>query len=443
MPLSHFVQTVSIPGRPGFSALFSTCVGSLCVISDRVLAQLTRGEIPLPLDQTLRRLGLWVSDLEREKGEVLEFVDRVNQADTNLTVALHLGMGCNFACPYCYQHPVKTNQRLTETTLEALVAFLRTRLTPDKTRLVLDLYGGEPLLYLPAIRLLSAKLRPLCRERGVLFVLHLVTNGSLLTPGVVDELLPLGLTSARVTLDGPPETHDRTRPFIEGRGSFGVILANLKAVSPRLKLSVGSNYTEETWRLYPRLLDRLEAEGLGPERLALVHFSAVGGTHAGARLLHPAGCSSPKEQWTAEAAFTLREEVLRRGYRIAKLHPAPCMIDLDGAFTVDWDGSLYKCPGLVGRKNFSVGNVRQGFSDYRESYGVQAWRENPSCRDCVYLPLCFGGCRFTRFQREGRPAGIDCRRSFFDAVLPSFIAQEVLLRKRTGPTAVTPEPKRR
>jgi uncharacterized protein len=309
-----------------------------------------------------------------------------------------------------------------------VAAFVKARFRPGKRQLLLDLYGGETLLYVPAIRRIAASLQPFCEERGARFGFHLITNGSLLSPDVVDELLPLGLAGARVTLDGPPETHDRLRPFRDGRGSFEAIVANVKAVADRVKVSVGSNYTEETWRLYPRLLDRLEAEGLGPQRLALVHFAPVNRTGDGPLPEYAHGCLSTDEPWVAEAAVALREEVLRRGYHISKLSPSPCMIDLDDAFTVHWDGTLYKCPGLVGRPEFAVGDVWQGFADYRESHGVQAWLRDPACRECTYLPLCFGGCRFQRLQREGSLAGVDCRKPFLDATLEPMLRQELKYR---------------
>jgi radical SAM protein with 4Fe4S-binding SPASM domain len=48
------------------------------------------------------------------------------------------------------------------------------------------------------------------------------------------------------------------------------------------------------------------------------------------------------------------------------------------------------------------------------------WRDEPACRACPYLPLCFGGCRCLQFQREGTLAGIDCQRPFWDAALPAL-----------------------
>lgn len=442
---SRYLVTLPHPSRPGWSALFSTRTASLCLVPDEVAARLGRGEVPPDLADRLAALGAAVPALGAERAAALGFVDEVNRVDPGVTAAVILGMACNFACPYCYEAGIRDRgpgvKGMAPGTIEALAAFLDARLTPGKTQLLLDLYGGETLLYVPAIRRLAERLRPLCAERGVSLRLQLVTNGSLLTPEVVDELLPLGLAGARVTLDGPAEIHGRSRPFRDGRGSFETILSNLKAVADRVKVSVGSNYTEETWRDYPRLLDRLAAEGLTPPRLGLVHFAPV----LRMREAGCGGCASANEPWAAEAAVTLREEVLRRGYRTARLSPSPCMIDRDDAFTVDWDGTLYKCPGLVGRREFAAGDLWQGFAEggeaasrpggrsyrnYRESHGVQAWRRDPRCRDCTYLPLCFGGCRFQRLQAEGSLVGVDCRRAFLDATLEHLLRQE--LRYRHG-----------
>lgn len=428
MVLSRYLKILPHPEKPGWSIVFSTRKASLCLLPDWILNGLEAGEVPDRLADTLRELAVLVPDAEAERDEALGFLDEVNRADPGLTLAVILGMGCNFACPYCYENPVKSSQKMSDETVEALVAFVKERFAPGKRQLLLDLYGGETLLYRPAIRRIVEGLKPFCDGRGAYFGVHLVTNGSLLTPEVVDELLPLGLAGARVTLDGPAEIHDRLRPFRDGRGSFEAILANLRAVAGRLKVSVGSNYTGETWRHYPRLLDRLEAEGLGPERLALVHFAPVSRSNAGAMPAYQHGCASVNEPWVAEAAVTLREEVLRRGYRISKIAPSPCMIDLENAFTVSWDGSLYKCPGPVGRTEFAVGDLWRGFSDYRSSHGMQEWRRDSACRACVYLPLCLGGCRFQRLQREGSLLGTDCQKPFLDATLAPMLLQDLKYR---------------
>ncbi|MBM4283730.1 MAG: radical SAM protein [Deltaproteobacteria bacterium] len=78
-------------------------------------------------------------------------------------------------------------------------------------RPVVYVTGGEPLLYPQVVELLAA-----ARSRRLL--VHLQTNGTLLA-GAAPDLASLGLQMVSVSLDGPPEVHDRIRGV---PGSFRV-----------------------------------------------------------------------------------------------------------------------------------------------------------------------------------------------------------------------------
>ena len=81
---------------------------------------------------------------------------------------------------------------------------------------VLQLFGGEPLLNIPVIYDQAQRALAACQKRGVTLALGIITNGLLLTPDVVDRLLPYGLSGVKITLDGDRDTHDRIRRVTGG-----------------------------------------------------------------------------------------------------------------------------------------------------------------------------------------------------------------------------------
>ena len=105
-------------------------------------------------------------------------------------------------------------------------------------------YGGEPLLSTERIVSISQKIRSFWENKGLKYSFSLVTNGTLLTPAIIDRLLQLGLKSAKVTVDGPKEVHDAFRPFKSGAGSFDVIVRNISDVCDRIRIQIGGNYTQ-------------------------------------------------------------------------------------------------------------------------------------------------------------------------------------------------------
>ncbi|MFZ3135968.1 MAG: SPASM domain-containing protein, partial [Thermodesulfovibrionales bacterium] len=75
-------------------------------------------------------------------------------------------------------------------------------------------------------------------------------------------------------------------------------------------------------------------------------------------------------------------------------------------------------------KDYIIGNVKEEEPVAPHTYKPDLWK-NTKCLDCVYLPLCFGGCRYMEFVRTGRIDNVDCRYDYFEATLGAFIDQEV------------------
>ena len=68
--------------------------------------------------------------------------------------------------------------------------------------------------------------------------------------------------------------------------------------------------------------------------------------------------------------------------------------------------------------------------DYQGNHHIGHWKKEKKCQKCSYLPLCFGGCRYMAYQRDGHMAKVDCRKPFLDATLEPMLFQD--LRYRYG-----------
>jgi len=123
----------------------------------------------------------------------------------------------------------------------------------------LTFFGGEPLLNLPVTYFLSQKCHELASARGVKLVVSIITNGLLLTPDVIDRLLPYGLAGVKVTLDGDRDTHNRMRPLRGRQGTFDRIVENIRRVADKVRITIGGNFDETSVDSFPALRRRLTA----------------------------------------------------------------------------------------------------------------------------------------------------------------------------------------
>lgn len=432
MPLTPYHVAVPLATHPDRLLIYATATAALATLDTTAYHLLQQGEAPPEaLRGGLERLGLWVADPATAEEAMLRFTDEINQARRQATVAIIPGMACNFACRYCYEGELKsTAQAMDQETVDQACRFLGDwcrRLGLEK--LVLTFYGGEPLLYPHLIRRFASQLRPALAAAGIGFGFTLVTNGSLLTPSLIEELVGLGLSALRPTIDGPAECHNRTRPYRNGAPSFDAIIEGMASVHHLVRVDVGGNFTRDTWQRFPELLDQLQARGLGPEQLGYVNFAAaMGVTDTIANTGFSDGCASANEPWHAQAVVALREEILARGYKAAKTTAALCMADVNDSLTIHHDGGLYKCPALIGHRQFQAGDIWQGPQEVERIYALGHWQRESKCRQCRYLPLCLGGCRYAAYQRSGRLDEVDCKYAYFEAALPALLEQEVRYR---------------
>jgi uncharacterized protein len=138
------------------------------------------------------------------------------------TVLLKVASRCNLDCSYCYVYHMGDEawryqpKRMPDDVMNLAAAQLGQLYREQTVPFSVVLHGGEPLL-IGRERLddLCATLRAeLPHPCGI----HLQTNGVLLTDDVLDVLVEYDV-GISISIDGPPEVHDRFRVDRAGRGS--------------------------------------------------------------------------------------------------------------------------------------------------------------------------------------------------------------------------------
>ncbi len=431
MQLSKYVKIFPFREKPDHLLLYSTKKASTILIGESILKSIEEGNLSAHNMEILSRLGFLVPDVIEEKENMLSHFNEVNKRIKRFNAMVVMNLDCNLACKYCYESGMKGRHYMTSKTADLLIDYTERNHLSEGKAVHFDFYGGEPLLSFEQIKYISDKLKTSAEEKGLRYSFNLVTNGTLLTKDNLEELASLGLKDAKITIDGPREIHNRFRPFKSGSGTFDIIIENIKDACEFIKIQLGGNFTRKNYGGFPRLLDYLLEEGITPEKLSFVKFDPV--TKIGGEFGLPdfrEGCDSINKPWLYEAGIFLREEILKRGFYTSKIMPASCMIELNDDIVVNPDGTIYKCPGFIGRKDLEVGDLMTGIKDYRQSHNLDFWKKQ-ECLDCEYLPICFGGCRYMKLMRDGRIDDVDCRKPYLDATLEVFIRQEIKYKLKT------------
>jgi uncharacterized protein len=400
--------------------------------------------------QVLAENGFVVESRAQERAALRKYFTELRDSPEQLRVTVLTTLQCNFACDYCLQGDHGEHNRfghkMSLETAHGVAAWVAERLDavrPEK--FVLTFFGGEPLLNLPVVYYLAETCHRLCAERGVPQVVTMITNGLLLTPEVVDRLLPFGLAGAKITLDGDRETHNRMRPLRGRQGTFDRIVENMRRVADRLPLTIGGNFDEQSWDSYPALLDFLRQQDFA-DAIVKINFKPIIGTAAatdskvipliavgaGGKPLNGAcmsgagaGAARPKPgacdtcQFVDEKAQFLREETRKRGfYTLDGVHMGPCEIHRRHAHTVGIDGALYACPGFGSEPTEAIGHVDPAAAPAPAVDRFE--RLSPvkdECGDCAFIPVCGGGCSVAAHHERGDVYAPSCHKGAMEAAL--------------------------
>jgi uncharacterized protein len=344
----------------------------------------------------LKQQGILVPEDDDELEHARALHERPFNDEKQLGLTLLANENCNFRCVYCYEDFKKN--RMKPEVADGVVALVRRRV-PTLRRVSIAWFGGEPLLSFDVIEDVCKRVRAICQEHGVAYASQMTTNGYLLDAERAARCIAAGITRYQVTLDGPPETHNRARVLAGGGPTFDRILANLRNLRDNARgfhLSVRVNFSPENLPRIPEFVRFLGGEFGGDPRFSL-RFHPVGkwGGPKDDQLIvcdHHSGEEESIELMTAamDAGFTL--DAWKQSMRP---YGSSCYAASPRHFVIGSDGIVYKCTVVFNDPRNQVGQLdADGDLNLRPDL-VRLWTRSgeetdTGCQSCGFRPACQG-----------------------------------------------------
>lgn len=301
---------------------------------------------------------------------------------SNYRLTINPTLECNFHCWYCYEHHPKG--RMSGETMQAVVNHLKRQVQETNLQyLILDWFGGEPLLYFDEVMYpLSKDIREIMGERKYLG--SITTNGYLINEERFEKFKEIGLTNYQITLDGDEAMHDSIR-FLKGKqGSFRTIIDNINLLSEydANTIMVRINYTTETLKNINNI-----TKYFSPKAKEKVDISFQQVWQDSMR-----GYVSADENrsFFESCGFRVHPFTLNTDYHV-------CYADLMNEAVINFDGRVFKCTA----RNFTTqpedgmlmpdGRIEWHEEKFAKRFGKGTF-ENEHCLKCKLLPVCFGPC---------------------------------------------------
>ena len=428
--LSRFIFEVSIE-KDGerFTAVFQTITTSLIVVPESVWSAIKRdpGQAEQGLVETLLREGFLIDACTNEDAVLASYRQQIVHDFGVIRTKTLLTRRCNNACLYCILD-AESKSMSHEASL-AVDRFCFELAGRKRPRRIEDLYSGGEVLLNRRILLESASRRyHFYKGCGIEWGFSILTNGTMLEPGVVSRLKEVGLTTIRVSIAGPAAIHDKLRPLKNSRGrqgkSYDLILGNLLAISGEgIPIFVQTQYDSSSldYLSIPEMMDDFERLGIPVRNVSFTPIMARRD-----ETTYKAGVGDPMKY------LFLMKEAEKRGYR--QFQDAPvnaCMADIRSRITFDTDGSIMACASLQsGEKVY--GHAGEGIDFVAESQLLPRKFPAKCLTDCVLLPRCWGGCRLNVIARGEDFNGVDCQAEVLRLVLEEYMRQRALASLSTG-----------
>lgn len=297
---------------------------------------------------------------------------------------------CNARCFYCYEKG-RTVQFMSKETAIKTADFI-IKHAENAKEILLNWFGGEPLLNYTVITLITQKLSAALNNK---ITSSIITNASLFSKEMITIAKEnWNLNSVQITLDGMAEVHDNRKSYINKCFSFGETIETIGwLLSSNFRIILRLNYDKNN------ITDIIK----------LIYFihETFGNNHNLICYAYPLFNTATNQ----ESSYVYYEDIPRYmpiiinvlmecGYynplKIIQRRTNACFATDPYSCVINTDGLLYKCTMDSMEPSRSVGNVNDGFVMNNPLIEWTTPVIPKHCYECKMLPICQGGCRASR-----------------------------------------------
>lgn len=344
----------------------------------------------------------------------------------SLELTLIPSYNCNLACPYCVQGHSKSSKKMSVHEAEAVIRFIKNKILGSEVqikRMGISLYGGEPMLSKKELQYLCSEINKLAKKHDIKMFYSMVSNLTLLDEDMIN-MIKENQISVQVSIDGVKPEHDKRRIYKNGKGTFDVILNNLKKLCNAglkhlitIRLNTDKNNisnAEETFNNVKEYSDD-------------IYFSFLR-EYADFNTNYRNDCVSIEDYSNNETKVF--NEILRKNNR--KVYPgigkkSPCAMNAENKFFIDTYLNVYKCDMLLNQPECRVGTLDLDGNFHREAQFFQQMAFSPfefeKCRKCKFLPICGAGCPAQKYgdknKKDGKLLEPECK--YNESILLTYL----------------------
>lgn len=293
---------------------------------------------------------------------------------------------CNANCDQCGSRcDIHSEETLTKAQILSALRDIKEHIG---TYTMLNITGGEPLLRRDLFEMMTEATR-------MGFEWGMVTNGSLITDKVIEQMKQSGMKTITISLDGLRETHDTLRHLPGCFDRIMTALQKLKAAGFLDHLQVTFTANRKNVREFPALLKLLQRVGLDSIRVSVM--DPIGRALDNRDLLltreEVLWFTDVIDRWNRDKTHV--PVIWGCPHFLGDLLPGRKFFCFAGIYTASilYNGDIFVCPNVPRRPELVQGNIlRDSFSE-RWQTGFTRFRNRTlpeKCKACAYKDRCKG-----------------------------------------------------
>jgi uncharacterized protein len=330
-------------------------------------------------------------------------------------LVLSVSNKCNLRCKYCYANGGIYNSNEGLISIDILKRALDVFYNKFDKIKVIQIFGGEPTLNIPAIEYICKYVKAKYNngEISELPNIGVVSNGTIVTDEII-ELIKKYHIKVTVSFDGQPIVNDEMRVFPDGTGTSDIIIKNIR----RLKEETGEpNTIEATYNKYHLLnnisiLDIINFINTNFANIA-IHIAPAGGSSECDFVLdnRNAFINSVDDIFRSIAegnpvTYSLVQRIIN-AFNTKKYSSYICEAGI-GSLSVSTQGDIYPCFIFTDDEDLQIGNVfdenifsSDKYIDCLKQFISFDKFKNKKCKNCFINTLC-SGCLGMDYRETGK-----------------------------------------
>lgn len=383
-----------IPYDDQHDIIFNTFSGAIGLFDQDFIKKFRDKRLDVEEISKLLDKGILVQPTYSETGKIDH--DRIEGIKT--TQHYHFRIwptsACNAQCFYCFEHGIEP-KTMNSTTADQVVNFIDEQL-PRNSQLYIEWFGGEPLCNMTVIDEISEKLLRICQEKCIKYHAYMISNGSLINENVAYKIAKVWrIESIQISFDGHRDLYNTVKNYKSSSHNFDKVIHGIKCIMKYgIHISIRMNYTTNNYESLLALVDFFHQTFSSYNNIfyyAYPVWDSIDEKAVGAFKSETRADNHILEIFDKLISYNMSpaKQLFRLKYR--KYQCASCC---ENSYTILPDGKLTKCSESYLEP---IGDIWKGVELHDVEKLWTSVELDQKCRECIYLPICQGGCRSSKF----------------------------------------------